>query len=133
VSWKKAEKLPAVKADSRLLAETVNALAANALEAMPDGGKLEIETSVDAEGRSVVAKFRDFGKGISENHIRKVFQPYFTSKKGHKGLGLSVCKRVMELVRGTIDLTSVKGEGTTVILTFPIAGAETASSPQKEV
>jgi signal transduction histidine kinase len=130
--WTLAEGLPPASADPRLLAEAFSSLAVNAIDAMPDGGKLIVETSHVPEDRLVKVVMRDSGKGINDNHVRKVFQPYFSTRKGYKGLGLTVCKRIMELHRGSIAIESVKGEGTTVTLHLPAPEAGPARSAGSE-
>jgi signal transduction histidine kinase len=119
VQWDLAQGLPPVKGDARLLTEAVVALTMNAVEAMPEGGRLDIQTFAIPQDHKVAVRFHDTGKGINDSHIRKVFQPYFTTKKNRKGLGLTVGKRVMDLHRGALSVESVKGEGTTIVMTFP--------------
>ncbi|HOW27522.1 MAG TPA: ATP-binding protein [Elusimicrobiota bacterium] len=124
-----AEKLPSVRGDTRLIGEAVSALVENAIEAMPDGGRLDVQTRWIPDDNMVGVSFKDSGKGIANHLIRKVFQAYLTTKKNHKGLGLSICKRVMELHRGKITLESAPGSGTLIELMFPVmetvAGTET--------
>ncbi len=122
VRWSLAENLPPVRADARLLEEAVRALALNAAEAMPGGGELEVSTAFDPVARAVTARFRDHGPGIPEHQLSKVFQPYFSTKEGRKGLGLPLCRRVMGLFRGSLRLEAPEGGGTAVSLTFPSAG-----------
>ncbi len=121
VHWKKSEVPAMVSADAKLLDEAVSAALSNALEAMPEGGKLTVETDVLPAGGVVRLILQDSGVGVNGNHLRKIFQPYFTTKKGHKGLGLSVLRRIMELHHGGVELASFPGEGTKAILTFPLA------------
>src|SRR3989339_180712 len=106
--------LPAVKADKKLMLDAFVKLLQNALESMPQGGGLTLATAYDEASRRLSVKMTDTGSGISEAHIKKVFQPYFSSKKGRKGLGLTIAQRVIDLHRGTIHLERVKGKGTTV-------------------
>ncbi|MBI4395561.1 MAG: hypothetical protein HY548_00605 [Elusimicrobia bacterium] len=129
LQWDGSAPVPPVSVDTRLMGEAVSALATNALEAMAEGGRLAVDAALDETSRAVRVRFRDSGKGINDNHLRKVFQPYFTTKKGHKGLGLAVCKRIMELHRGAMELESVKGEGTVVTLVFPVPETPSAGSP----
>jgi len=106
--------IPTFKGDQKLLSEGLRHLIQNSAEAMPQGGQLVIATSSDASKGIITLKITDTGSGISDNHIKKVFQPYFSSKKNHKGLGLTIAKRIIDLHRGTLAITSVKGQGTTV-------------------
>lgn len=121
VHWIKSEAPAMVSADAKLLEEALTALLNNALESMSDGGKLTLETCVHPEEGVVTVTLQDSGSGVNANHLRKIFQPYFTTKKGHKGLGLSVLRRIMELHHGGVELSSFPGEGTKAVLTFPLA------------
>lgn len=113
-----AADLPAFKCDPKLCEDALRHLVENAVESMPQGGTLDLATSLDTARNVIVIKIADMGSGIGENHIKKVFQPYFTSKKTHRGLGLTIAKRVVDLHRGTLLLESAKGKGTTVTVTF---------------
>jgi signal transduction histidine kinase len=108
--------LPAFSGDSQLFASAFTNLIDNSIEAMPSGGKLTLSTSFDPEKDIISVKIADTGTGIPENHLRKVFQPYFTSKKNHKGLGLTAAKRVIDLHRGTLGVESARDKGTTVAI-----------------
>ena len=86
-------------------------LATNAQDAMPDGGELTITTrKVDGFAEVV---FSDTGTGIDEQTIINVFEPLFTTKTNGTGLGLPVCRQILSNHGGTIDVTSVSGEGST--------------------
>ena len=119
-----AENLPAIRLDEKLFMEAIGHLINNARESMPDGGNLVITTRIinDAEtaGQPVAIEVRitDSGSGISENHLKKIFQPYFSTKKGHKGLGLTVARRIISLHNGSLTIESKKGEGTTAIISL---------------
>jgi signal transduction histidine kinase len=109
---------PLFPADQKLLGEGLQHLLENAVEAMSQGGTLTLSTAYDAERATLAVVIADTGIGISEAHIKKVFQPYFSSKKNRKGLGLTIAKRVIDLHRGTLTLASTKGQGTTVTIHF---------------
>jgi signal transduction histidine kinase len=81
---------------------------------MPQGGQFTVTTVCDTVKGVISLRISDTGSGITENHIKKVFQPYFSSKKNHKGLGLTIAKRIIDLHRGTLAINSAKGQGTTV-------------------
>jgi signal transduction histidine kinase len=85
---------------------------------MPQGGQLTLSTAHDAASGAIMLTLGDTGVGVSDTHIKKVFQPYFTSKKNHKGLGLTVAKRVVDLHHGMMKLESTKGKGTTITVTL---------------
>ncbi|MCB4791178.1 MAG: hypothetical protein LHV68_04750 [Elusimicrobia bacterium] len=102
--------------DKNLLNEAVGYLLQNSLEAMPEGGQLTLFTNFDENNEMITAKIADTGTGISETHIKKIFQPYFSTKKGRKGLSLTAAKRIINLHKGTLQIESVKGKGTTVVI-----------------
>lgn len=90
----------------------------NAVEAMPKGGQLTI-TSENVNG-NVKFVFADTGMGIAEKHLKRIFEPLFTTKARGMGLGLSICKRIVEAHGGTISVESVQNKGTTFTITLPI-------------
>ncbi|MGB9925293.1 MAG: ATP-binding protein [Candidatus Bathyarchaeales archaeon] len=90
----------------------------NAVEAMPKGGQLTI-TSEKVNG-NVKFVFADTGMGISEKHLKRIFEPLFTTKARGMGLGLSICKRIVEAHGGKISVESVQNKGTTFTITLPI-------------
>lgn len=92
----------------------------NSLEAMDHGGKLTIQLK-NSERDCVTVIIRDTGKGIEEEHIQKVFMPYFTTRQSGTGLGLPFVLKTVEEHEGTISVSSKVGEGTCFILTFPLA------------
>ncbi|MBC8439170.1 MAG: PAS domain-containing sensor histidine kinase, partial [Deltaproteobacteria bacterium] len=95
----------------------------NAMYAMPDGGTLEISTKVASEKLFIIIK--DSGTGISPDHIKKIFDSFFTTKKESVqgvGLGLSVCYGFIKEHGGEIIVESEEGQWTKFTITFPIAG-----------
>jgi signal transduction histidine kinase len=104
----------------------------NALEAMPQGGRLEMITryisepdarekaSVDAG--FVEIEFADTGVGIPAEHINNIFDPFYTTKSKGMGLGLSVSYGIVERHGGQIQVESKVGEGTTFIVRLPVEG-----------
>lgn len=90
----------------------------NAIDAMPRGGKLTI-TSREKDGKSEVA-FADTGIGMSKDILKKIWTPFFTTKAKGMGLGLPICKRIIEAHEGNISVESAAGKGTTFTVTFPI-------------
>lgn len=96
----------------------------NAIQAMPDGGLLKIETykslsEMNQAGISLV--IRDSGCGISYCEREKIFEPFYTTREMGTGLGLSVVKRLIENYGGGIDIFSIHGQGTTCTIWFPCA------------
>jgi signal transduction histidine kinase len=108
--------LPMFKGDPKLFDDALQHLVQNSVEAMPQGGQITLTTVYDKTRDCVSLKISDNGAGIAETHIKKIFQPYFSSKKNHKGLGLTIAKRVVDLHRGTLTVESAKGKGTTIAI-----------------
>jgi two-component system nitrogen regulation sensor histidine kinase NtrY len=95
----------------------------NSIQAMPSGGDLFV-TASRANGSALVT-IRDSGLGIAPENLVRIFEPSFSTKTGGAGLGLPICKAIMEDYGGSIDISSRAGEGTTVRLVFPVdASAE---------
>jgi nitrogen fixation/metabolism regulation signal transduction histidine kinase len=94
----------------------------NSIQAMPTGGDLLVE----ARGENGCARvtIRDSGVGISSENLVRIFEPSFSTKTGGAGLGLPICKAIIEDYGGTIDIRSEIGKGTTVTLVFPVEEAE---------
>ncbi|MEM3627941.1 MAG: PAS domain S-box protein [Candidatus Bathyarchaeia archaeon] len=90
----------------------------NAIDAMPNGGKLTI-TSSEANG-NVEISFSDTGKGITKEVMDKIWTPFFTTKSIGMGLGLPICKRIVEAHGGKISVKSAVNEGTIFTVTIPI-------------
>jgi len=95
----------------------------NAIQAMPGGGKLTIQTR--ASKKTVSLAIRDTGAGMGEKIKKQVFLPFFTTKDiGHgTGLGLAVVHGIVTSHRGSIDVRSELGKGTTFEVSLPIAEA----------
>jgi two-component system, NtrC family, sensor histidine kinase HydH len=91
-------------------------LAMNALQAMPSGGLLCF--SVEKKRRSLKIVLSDSGQGIRNEDMSRIFEPFFTTKARGTGLGLALCKKIIEEHNGTISIESTVGKGTTVSITF---------------
>jgi signal transduction histidine kinase len=109
---------PTIKIDVAKMKRVFINLIKNAIDAMPDGGKLTI-TSESKNGKVKIA-FSDTGLGISGENLKKLFGPLFTTKAKGMGLGLSICKRVVEAHGGTISVESIIDKGTTFTIIIPI-------------
>ncbi len=100
-------------------------LVLNARQAMPNGGRLKIEVRENAAGDTVEVKVADTGLGIPPEQMRQIFEPFFTTKqpdeygRGGTGLGLSVCRQIIEQHQGRIRVESVVGKGSTFTLKLP--------------
>ncbi|HEV8432820.1 MAG TPA: ATP-binding protein [Thermoanaerobaculia bacterium] len=106
-----------VRGDRDQLHQALINLAANAVDAMPDGGDLTIALSTSREG--VQLRVSDTGIGIPQNALANIFEPLFTTKRNGTGLGLAVVWRIVTANGGTIDVASQQGAGTTFTITLP--------------
>ena len=109
---------PKVKVDMEKIKRVFANLIKNAIEAMPKGGKLTLK-SKETNGKLEIA-FTDTGVGIPKNNLEKIGKPLFTTKPKGIGLGLSICKRIVEAHKGNISVESTVGKGTTLTVTIPI-------------
>ena len=107
-----------VKVDVSFLKRVLTNLALNAVQAMPDGGKLTIK-AFSTNGK-IIINVEDTGVGIPESVKAKLFTPLFTTKSKGQGLGLAVVKRLVEGLNGTISLESEEGKGTKFTIQLPI-------------
>jgi PAS domain S-box-containing protein len=91
----------------------------NGLQAMPDGGLLQISVKKDQEN-NIVISFEDTGIGIPTENLDRLFEPLFTTKAKGIGLGLAISKSFVEAHHGSIDVKSQKGKGTSIIVKLPL-------------
>jgi signal transduction histidine kinase len=113
--------LPPVLAEADALVQVLVALVVNALDAMPDGGRLTLSAHVAED--EVCCAVRDTGCGIGREDLPNIFEPFFTTKPvGHgTGLGLAVCYGIVQSHGGRIKVDSTVGEGTTFSVVLPAA------------
>ena len=111
--------LPPVFVDRTLIARSVTNIVENALHAMPSGGTLTV-VALAVDG-AVRIRFSDTGVGMDAEALARAFEPYFSTKTSGTGLGLPIAKRNIEFSGGTITVTSVREQGTTVEVTLPVA------------
>ena len=96
-------------------------LGKNAIQAMPDGGRLRIAASV--RGDLVLIEVSDTGSGIDLEELPRIFDPFFTTKAKGTGLGLSLCRKIVEEHGGSIEVQSTVGRGTSVSVALPAGRA----------
>jgi signal transduction histidine kinase len=109
--------LPAVALDPDQMEQVYFNLLKNALEAMKDGGSIEI--AIDSDDDDVTVAFRDSGAGMTSEQLAHLFEPYRTTKERGTGLGLMVTERIVRDHGGTIDAESAPGKGTTFTVRIP--------------
>jgi len=117
-----APELPDSQGDSDKLQQVFVNIIVNALQAMPKGGELTISTRLTEVNKLIEIEISDTGCGIPQEHLGKLFDPFFSTKSAGEGtgLGLSVSLGIVERHNGTIDVKSKVGEGSTFIIRFPI-------------
>lgn len=116
------DRIPAVVGDRRQLAIVFGNLIRNAVDAMPQGGRLVLRTIPD--GTWLEIEIRDSGTGIPQAELRRIFEPFFSTKARGLGLGLAITKAIVENHRGQIQASSTPGEGT--CFTVRLEGAAAA-------
>jgi len=106
----------------------------NAVEAMPSGGDLHIETMLSESGAWAVVRFHDTGAGIPQEQIANLFEPFYTTKADGTGLGLAISYGIVERHGGEIDVSSQPGKGTTFVVRLPMRPiAESSKAPTQEM
>jgi two-component system NtrC family sensor kinase len=113
--------LPELLLDAGQMEQVFVNMFVNASQAMGEGGTLTIWTGMDLTGDAVVVRIQDTGCGIPEEHVGKIFDPFFSTKGARgTGLGLSVSYGIVEGHGGTVEVYSKEGEGTTFTITLPV-------------
>jgi signal transduction histidine kinase len=110
--------LPEVEIDADLIRQVLINIATNAIQAMPEGGKLTLDARRGDKFLEMIIS--DTGDGISEAVIGKIFDPLFTTRAKGIGLGLAVCKSIIERHGGAIEVESKVGEGATFTVKLPL-------------
>jgi len=95
----------------------------NAVQAMPEGGTLTVETDMAEtadEKRFLQLRITDSGPGIGSSDLEKIFEPFYTTKERGTGLGLAIVNRIVEGMEGSIALDTLPGRGTTFRIRLPL-------------
>lgn len=127
VSVTLAEGLPRVAADDESLRQVFLNLVNNSIDAMPDGGRLEITTRVTPNTGAAEIIFRDTGTGVAPDAAEQIFEPMWTTKPSGSGLGLAIARQVVNEHGGRIECDSRLEQGVEFRLTFPPAGEAEAA------
>ncbi|MGB9596502.1 MAG: ATP-binding protein [Candidatus Poribacteria bacterium] len=112
--------IPSILGDKEQLSRAFINIITNAVQAMPNGGKLIISTFSNSP-KSVSIRFADTGVGMTQEVKERIFQPYFTTKESGTGLGMAVVHRIITDHKGTIEVESEVNVGTKFTISFPIA------------
>ena len=111
---------PLVVSHQLLLAQVLNSVIANAIEAMPEGGHLDISTTLSADGQKLYLSINDTGKGMTRQQEMMAFKSFYTTKLGGLGIGLIMVKQIMERFGGEVSLSSREQAGTSICLCFRV-------------
>jgi signal transduction histidine kinase len=111
---------PHFQADAEQIKTCFSNLVINAVQAMPEGGELNINISSDET--DIQFEFKDSGCGIEADPIEQIFEPYYSTKETGIGLGLPLTKKLIEDHGGTLTVASEKDKGTTFVVTLPREG-----------
>ena len=114
----KANDEPAIYVDNGKIERVFSNLIKNAIDAMPNGGRLE--TSSRKEGKKVEITFSDTGVGMSKAVLENLSTPFFTTKAIGMGVGLSICRRIVEAHGGRIEVQSSEGKGSCFTVLLPM-------------
>lgn len=114
--------IPPLFIDENQIQQVILNLVNNAIDALPQGGDIFIETRLHTETKSIEVVFEDNGVGISGEDQKRVFSPFFTTKEPGKGtgLGLSICNNIISAHNGKIALESRTGSGVRVVVSLPV-------------
>jgi len=121
-----------VEADEGQLVQVIHNLVLNAVQAMPEGGVVTIgarNQGVLQHGGCVEISVSDTGAGIAEQHLERIFDPYFTTKQQGSGLGLASCYSIITKHGGTIRAESRQGQGSTLYVVLPASQQVLPSRP----
>ena len=123
--------LPWLVLDPDLMQQALLNIALNAIKAMPQGGKLTVETHIesgDAGTGGIKIVIADSGEGITPENLSRIFSPFFTTRQQGTGLGLSITQRIVEQHNGEISVQSTQGKGAAFTITLPLTGKEESRS-----
>ena len=109
--------LPVITADPELLHRALSNLVLNAMDAMPNGGELTLQTR--AQDGTIGIEVADTGSGLTPEECERIFTPYYTSKQHGTGLGLAIVQSVISDHHGRISVRSQPGRGTTFVIELP--------------
>jgi len=117
---KEFESLPLITVDKEQIKQVILNLLMNAIQAMPEGGELSITGRFSMDGYWVELAIQDSGLGIPPENMDKLFDPFFSTKEGGMGLGLSIAHRIIDQHHGKIEVDSQPGNGTLFTISLPV-------------
>lgn len=119
VVWRSAEDLPPLMLVPNRMQQVFLNLLFNALDAMPDGGRLQVSATCSSQPDGVRVSFTDSGLGIAPDLLPQIFEPFYSTKADGLGLGLFISQNIVEEHGGCIEVESRLGEGTTFAVWLP--------------
>lgn len=133
ISTDLTEGLPPIPIDRDGLHQVFLNLINNSLDAMPDGGRLEISTGLDSDNGMVELIFRDTGTGIDSGALEQIFEPMWTTKSSGSGFGLAIVREIIAEHGGQIEAVCEQRQGATFIVKLPLGAVNTMPETRKEV
>ncbi len=118
VEIQKTADLPQISADSNMIYQAFLNILINSIQSMPDGGKIYVNITSDRRGINIV--FEDEGTGIPQDLLKKIWDPFFTTKEKGTGLGLVIAKNIVEAHNGKIQITNGSPRGVKVLIIIPV-------------
>ena len=115
-------KLPVIRANAQKLKQALINLVMNAVEAMPGGGKIKLSMSGRSDDLEII--IADTGRGIPIDRLKTIFEPFYSTKTNGLGLGLAVCREIIEQHGGKLSVESHEGTGTTFYVRLPLLAQE---------
>jgi signal transduction histidine kinase len=116
-----------VPMDRPRMLQVFDNLLANAIQHSKSGGIVEVSAEVSPDGQAVLILVEDRGPGFQPADLPRLFEPFFTRRRGGTGLGLSLVRRIVEEHNGTVVAANREGGGASMAVTLPVAGAGTVS------
>ncbi len=125
--------LPPLELDKNKIQQVFSNLIINAIEAMPEGGRLTVTSRPSADGLGLEVEFADTGVGIRKENLSKLFDPFFTTKTFGTGLGLAVSYGIIRRRGGTIDVRSDVGRGSVFTVKLPFQPEESSGLEEDQL
>jgi signal transduction histidine kinase len=110
--------LPAIMADADMLYQAFLNILINAMQAMPDGGHIQVQTEL--ENDTITVTFLDEGDGIPEDILGKIWDPFFTTKEKGTGLGLGIVRNIIQAHEGEIEIQNRSLRGSKIVVRLPV-------------
>ncbi|MFC1534277.1 ATP-binding protein [Thermodesulfobacteriota bacterium] len=119
IQWSSNNNLPKAPIDPDRFSQCILNLYLNAIQAMEKGGVLSVR-GIQRDNKEIIIEVEDNGKGIAQDDLEKIFDPYFTTKPSGTGLGLAIVHKIIEAHHGRIKVVSAPGKGTIFTISIPL-------------